>query len=122
VGTLFFNLNTFDPVIPGLTPAMQDLVVWAPDFLGSVLFLVSGYLAFAETSHAWWKWEPESISWWVTFTNLLGCVAFMLSACFSFIPPQGPGPTAIFLAAAFTLLGAVGFLAGSLLMLPETAR
>ncbi|MFZ4778604.1 MAG: hypothetical protein ACOYM3_24820 [Terrimicrobiaceae bacterium] len=121
VGTLFFNLNTFDPVIPGLTPAMQNIVVWAPDLLGSVLFLVSGYLAFAETAHAWWRWEPESISWWVTFTNLLGCVAFMLSAGFSFIPPQGPGPTATFLAAAFTLLGAVGFLAGSLLMLPETA-
>jgi hypothetical protein len=121
VGTLFFNFNTFDPLIPGLTPARQDLVVWVPDFLGSVLFLISGYLAFAETAHAWWRWEPGSISWWVTFTNLLGCVAFMLSACFAFIPAQGPGPTATFLAAAFTLLGALGFLAGSLLMLPEAA-
>jgi len=121
VGTLFFNLNTFDPLIPGLTPAAQDLIVWTPDLFGSVLFLVSGYLAFAETAHAWWRWEPGNISWWVTFTNLLGCVAFMLSACFAFVPTQGPDPTAAFLSSAFTLLGAGGFLAGSLLMLPETA-
>jgi hypothetical protein len=121
VGTLFFNINTFDSLIPVSTTAAQDLVVWVPDFLGSVLFLVSGYLAFAENAHAWWRWEPGSISWWVTFTNLAGCVAFMLSACFAFVPAHGANLAATFLAVTFTLIGAVGFFAGSLLLLPEAA-
>jgi len=122
VGTIFFNFNTLDSLIPDLGWIGQDIVVWIPDFLGSALFLVSGYLAFVETCHARWRWEPGSISWWVTFTNLVGCVAFMLSAFFAFIPPQGLGATALAFASAFTLIGALGFLVGSLLMLPETAR
>lgn len=120
-GTLLFNMNTFDALLPGLDWLQQDLTIWAPDIAGSLLFFASGYLAFAETSHAHLAWRPQSISWWVTFANLLGCIAFMVSAVFAFVPPQAPGFDAAGLALLFTLLGAGGFLAGSLLMLPETA-
>lgn len=121
VGTLLFNVNTFDAMRPGMDWLWQDLAVWAPDVVGSVLFLASGYLAFIETCHAHWAWKPGSISWWVTFANLLGCVGFMVSAVFAFVTP-GPADTgAATLSVVFTLLGAAGFLVGSLLMLPETA-
>jgi hypothetical protein len=120
-GTLLFNINTFDALLPGLDWLQQDLAIWAPDMAGSVLFLASGYLAFAETSHAHFAWRPQSLSWWVTFANLLGCIAFMISAVFAFVPPQAPAFDAAGLALLFTLLGAAGFLIGSLLMLPETA-
>ena len=120
-GTALFNLNTFDATLSGLDWLQQDLMIWAPDVAGSVLFLLSGYLAFVETCHRHFAWRPDSISWWVTFANLLGCLAFMISAAFAFVPPQSPDFDAAALAALFTLVGAAGFLVGSLLMLPETA-
>ena len=89
--------------------------------VGSVFFLASGYLAFAETCHAYFAWKPARISWWVTFVNLFGCVAFMISAVFAFIPPESPRFDALTISVIFTFVGAVGFLIGSLLMLPETA-
>jgi hypothetical protein len=120
-GTVLFNVNTFDAMLPGLDWLQQDLAIWGPDFAGSVLFLASGYLAFVETNHAHFAWRPSSISWWVTFANLLGCVGFMISAFFAFVPPRSPSFDAITISVIFTLIGAVGFLIGSLLMLPETA-
>ena len=122
LGTLLFNINTFDAMVPGSDWLQQDLAIWGPDFVGSVFFLASGYLAFVETCHAHFAWKAARISWWVTFINLLGCVAFMISAVFAFIPPQSPSFDALTISVTFTLAGAVWFLIGSLLMLPETAR
>lgn len=120
VGTLLFNINTLDAMLPGMDWLQQDLEIWAPDFLGSILFLASGYLAFIETCHAHWAWKPDSLSWWVTFINFLGCVAFMISAVFAFVPPSTPGFDAATISVLFTFIGGTCFLAGSLLMLPET--
>ena len=119
VGTILFNFNTFDAMIPSLTWFQEDLVIWAPNIIGSILFLMSGYLAFIETCHAHWAWKPRSISWWVVFANLLGCVGFMVSAVFAIVLPGVPDTDAMTISVFFTLLGATGFLAGSLLMLPE---
>lgn len=121
VGTILFNFNTFDAMIPGMDWLQEDLTVWLPDVLGSVLFLASGYLAYTETCHASWGWKPSSLSWWITFVNLLGCIAFMVSALFAFVPPKTPDFDAAGISLGFTLLGALGFLVGALLMLPETA-
>ena len=107
-------------MIPSLTWFQQDVAIWAPNIVGSILFLASGYLAFIETCHAFWAWKPEDISWWVVFTNLLGCVGFMISAAFAIVLPGAPNMEAITLSVVFTLLGATGFFVGSLLMLPET--
>lgn len=121
LGTILFNFNTFDAMLPDLNWLQQDLVIWIPDVLGSVLFLASGYLAFIETCHAYWAWKPTSISWWVTFINLLGCIAFMISALLAFVPPQLPNANVVNISITFTFIGALCFLMGSLLMLPETA-
>jgi hypothetical protein len=119
IGTLLFNVNTFDAMLPDLSWYKQDLAIWAPDLVGSILFLTSGYLAFIETCHRHWAWQPGSISWWVTFTNLFGCVGFMISALFSVVLPQLTSSAWVTVSLLFTLVGALGFLIGSLLMLPE---
>jgi hypothetical protein len=120
-GTVLFNINTFNGMNPNLSWLREDLTVWAPDFIGSVLFLASGYLAFAEICHRHFAWIPTSLSWWVTSFNLVGCVAFMMSAVYAFVSPQADGFGNASVAVAFTLVGAMGFLAGSLLMLLESA-
>ena len=120
IGAILFNFNTFDAMLPSLTWFQEDMVIWAPNIIGSTLFLASGYLAFIEACHAHWSWKLKSISWWVVFTNLLGCVRFMISALFAIYLPGAPNVEATTISVVCTLLGAIGFLVGSLLMLPET--
>jgi hypothetical protein len=122
VGTLLFNINTFDAMLPGLNWLRQDLTIWIPDFFGSILFLVSGYLAFIETCHTYWAWKPGNLSWWLTFINFIGCVAFMISAVFAFVPSHSPTFDAATISVLCTLIGAACFLFGSLLMLPEATK
>jgi hypothetical protein len=121
LGTVLFNLNTFDAMFPGLSWWELDLSVWVPNVLGSILFLASGYLAWIEVCHSHWTWEPAHISWWVSGINMLGCIAFMISALFAFVPEWPFAFDAATLSLAFTLVGAICFLLGSLLLLPETA-
>lgn len=119
-GTLLFNLNTYNALNTGLDWFDQDLSIWAPNILGSLLFMASGSFAFMETCHSPWAWQPRSLSWWVTTTNLLGCVGFLLSAVVSIVLPSTVGPAFPTVSLIFTLVGAMGFLIGSLLMLPES--
>jgi hypothetical protein len=118
-GTLLFNVNTWEALDANLGWVGQEALVWMPDLVGSVLFLASGYLAFIETCHSPWAWQPHSLSWWITFTNLSGCIGFMLSALSGVVLPATHAPASAALSLLFTLLGALGFLIGSLLMLPE---
>ena len=120
IGTLLFNVNTLSALIDPSGWIVQELIIWSPNVLGSILFLVSGYLAFIEACHRHWAFRPRDISWWVVFINLLGCVCFMLSAVFGVILPQ---PLAGWESASlgFTFAGAVLFLFGSLLLWPEAA-
>ena len=121
VGTLLFNLNTYDAMSPGLSWVRSDLMVWVPDLLGSVLFLASGYIAFVETCHAHWRWQPKNLSWWIVAINLLGCVAFMLSALSGYAPRPGAAFDPVDISVGFTALGALGFLIGAMLLFPEAA-
>ncbi|WP_315853392.1 hypothetical protein [Bremerella alba] len=122
VGTVLFNINTFDAMLPLLSWFEQDLLVWIPNIVGSILFLVSGYLAFIEVGHAYWAWKPRDLSWWITFTNFLGCVGFMISAVLAIGLPVPASPLRITLSVAFTLQGAICFCLGALLMLPEASH
>lgn len=119
VGTVLFNFNTYDAMMPSLNWFQQDMLVWVPNIVGSILFLASGYLAFIETCHAYWAWRPSSLSWWVVFASLLGCVGFILAAVFAISLPTQHA-LAVRLSIVFTLAGSIGFLVGSLLMLPES--
>ncbi|MBL4726533.1 MAG: hypothetical protein JKY83_07655 [Rhizobiaceae bacterium] len=115
IGTLMFNMNTFDAFF-NLGWIEQDLLVWTPNILGSILFLISGILAMKNLCNKWWCWNFQNIDWWMGVINFLGCVAFLLSAAFSFIMPV-PTPTAYAtFATLFTLLGACCFFTSAFLM------
>ncbi|CAA6676942.1 MULTISPECIES: hypothetical protein [unclassified Lentimonas] len=120
VGTVMFNFNTFDALLSNLNREAELLLIWTPNVLGSILFLLSGYIAFIEICHRHWAIKPKQISWWVTFINLLGCIAFMISACFAFVPEHAPSFDAVEISIVFTLAGALCFLLGSYLMWPES--
>src|SRR4051794_8185107 len=45
-GTLFFNVTTFRALHTAVSAADYNRLVWRPDALGSICFLVSGVLAY----------------------------------------------------------------------------
>ena len=119
VGTLYFNISTGAAMVTDLTVAAQDRYVWRPDAVGSICFLVASGLAWYEVCHGWVDWRPRSWSWWITLLNLLGSIAFGVSAVASFVVPATGELRNAASANLGTLVGAVCFLVGAVLLLPE---
>jgi hypothetical protein len=117
-GTLWFNRTTFSALVVGLGASSNHHPVWRPDALGSVCFLVSSWLSWAEDCHGPFAWRPSSISWWITLLNLVGSVAFGVSAIASYVEPNGQ-LVSLALTNLGTFVGAVCFLVGAVLLLPE---
>jgi hypothetical protein len=119
VGTFTFNVDTGNAMISGLSWAQEDLLVWTPNAIGSACFLVSSGLAWVELSHGAWSFAPRSASWWSVTLNAIGSAAFALSALHSFVRPGLPDAHELWLAGFYTFVGALGFLVGSYLLIPE---
>ena len=121
-GTLYFNVSTGVATRDNLTAQAAHQHVWRPDAVGSVCFLVASGLAWFEVCHGWAAWRPRSWSWWITLVNLLGSVAFGVSAVASYVSPVTGGLRNAGRANLGTFVGAVCFLAGAVLLLPERTR
>jgi hypothetical protein len=119
VGTLYFNVSTGAAVQTDLSAQAAHQHVWRPDAIGSVCFLVASGLAWFEVCHGWAAWRPRSWGWWITLVNLLGSVAFGVSAVASYINPASGQLRNAERANLGTLVGAVCFFIGALLLLPE---
>lgn len=119
VGTVYFNISTGVAMRVGLAAPVEDRYVWRPDAIGSVCFLVASALAWLEVCHGWVAWRPRSWSWWITLVNLLGSIAFGVSAVAGFVIPATGELRNAERASLGTFVGAVFFLIGALLLLPE---
>ena len=86
-GTLYFNVSTGNAVRADLTAQAANQHVWRPDAVGSICFLVASALAWFEVCHGWTAWRPRSWAWWITLANLIGSVAFGVSAVAGYINP-----------------------------------
>lgn len=119
VGTLMFNVNTFDAFFD-FGWVEQDLLVWTPNIVGSILFQISGSLAMKDICKKWWCWNSQSREWRVGAINFTGCVAFLMSAVLSFVTPAPTPPIFAMSATTFTLLGACCFFISAFLTLRKT--
>lgn len=119
IGTLFFNITTFNALYSIHSIKLINLLVWSPDVYGSICFLLSSLLAWWEVSHAFWSWKIGDISWWIAALNLIGSVAFGLSAYGAYLLPSTNLPINGILVNLGTLIGAICFFIGGLLLLPE---
>jgi hypothetical protein len=122
VGTLYFNVSTGLAMVTDLSAQTAHQHVWRPDAIGSVCFLVSSALAWYETCHGWAAWRPRSYSWWITLVNLIGSIAFGVSAVAGYINPVTGQVHNAGRADTQTLIGAVCFLIGAVLLLPERTQ
>jgi hypothetical protein len=122
VGTLFFNASTYHAIDQSLSSSQVTELVWRPDVAGSICFLVASGLAWAEAGHAWWSWRPGDLSWRITALNLLGSIAFGVSAAAAKIVSSSGQVRNVALMNLGTFVGALCFLAGAVLLLPERTR
>jgi len=118
-GTLFFNISCGNSVRLNLTAQAANQHVWRPDVYGSICFLVASALAWFEVCHGWFGWRPRSWAWWITAANLTGSVAFGISAVAAYIDPVTGEVKNMDWSAWGTFVGALCFLVGALLLLPE---
>ena len=119
VGTVYFNVSTGVAMASNLSAQTAHQHVWRPDAIGSACFLVSSVLAWYEVCHGWLGWRPRSWSWWITLANLIGSIAFGVSAVAGYINPVTGVVHNVARANTQTFIGAVCFLIGALLLLPE---
>jgi hypothetical protein len=64
VGTLCFNVTTFRAMQTALSSPEYNRLVWRPDALGSVCFLVSGVIAFRACERKGWLPKRGAAGWW----------------------------------------------------------
>jgi YrhK-like protein len=111
-GTLFFNVNTFDGMLDQLSSGRQDLLVWAPDAVGSGCFLVASMLALVTV----WREPLFAHARRIARFNLLGSIAFGASAVASYVLPDSGALLDATVARTMTLWGAVCFFGGAYLL------
>jgi YrhK-like protein len=121
LGTVFFNLSTFAAMKHGLDTRQTNTRVWGPDALGSICFLISSELAYAEVCHRWVCLKLRTLSWRIVTLNLLGSIAFGAAAIASLLEPSSGEPISTRVANAGTAVGGLCFLVAALALMPEAA-
>ena len=78
-------------------------------------------LAFAEVCGRWVCVRGRSLTWRIVALNMLGSIAFGVAAAASLIQPSSAEPVSAAVENAGTAMGALCFLAGALMLIPEAA-
>jgi hypothetical protein len=116
-GTLNFNLSTGAALWAQRAPTRRQLM-WAPDAVGSVAFLVSGALGVAAVALVVGLIRLKSRIGLAALTSMAGSIAFGASAIGAFITKTGSTEHPS-LAQLGTFVGALCFLIAAYLRLPN---
>ncbi len=122
IGTVFFNVTTLRALTIAVSSPSYNRHVWRPDLLGSICFLGSGYLAYVEVTGGLLRRPRRTLETGIVGVNLLGCVCFMVAGVAAYVVPSTGNSLSVTAVNAGTSLGALGFLVGAILLLPEGAR
>jgi hypothetical protein len=118
-GTLFFNWTTLASLNDTLDTQERIARVWAPDFLGSVCFLVASEIAVIAVCGRPWCRRRGDTPWRIAAINMLGSIFFGISALTSWIVPSTGDVLDAAATNSTTFLGAVCFLIGGLMLMPR---
>ena len=122
VGTVAFNVSTFAATRADLSVEREARLIWTPDVVGSICFLVASWLAYAEVNRGVLPRPDRATGWRIASVNLLGSLAFGAAAVAARYLPTTNEPANIALVNLGTFAGAVCFLAGAVLLPVESAR
>jgi hypothetical protein len=121
-GTVYFNHSTFAAINSSLNTAAVDHLVWKPDILGSICFLIASFMAWWELGRAARALRPRTLSWWIVYLNIAGSFAFGVSGVAAFVVPTTGSDVNKMLVNLGTFVGGLCFLAGAILLLPERTK
>ena len=118
IGTILFNFNTGDALLSNLTAREENLLIWTPNMIGSMCFLISTGCSYLEVGHRYLCFKPKDFAFWIVVINGFGSIAFQISAVASYYGPDG---TMLWTTGSNwgTFLGGIGFLLASYLLIPE---
>jgi hypothetical protein len=110
IGTLVFNVTTFQALSVVPTNGHYDRLIWRPDGLGSICFLISGTILYVSSPRRG-LWPTRGAGgWWEPGVNLLGCIFFGISAVAGYVVPSVGSILDLAAANWNTSLGATCFL------------
>ncbi len=115
-GTIMFNLNTFAALDKRLDTRSLDFLVWLPNALGSVFFLICSAMACVAVRGA----APRTKR--IATLNMLGSVAFGVSAVTAFVQHSTQEALNQTVSSWGTLIGALCFAAAAWLLIPRGDR
>jgi hypothetical protein len=115
IGTLLFNVSTYNALHESLDVQQEDRLIWAPDAFGSVAFLISGVLAYRVAAAT----KRHDRDWTMAAINLAGCVLFGISAVGAYVVPDTGSYLELAWANVGTSLGALCFLIGAVMVYPR---
>jgi hypothetical protein len=120
IGTLAFNVTTFWGAVEASgNEAVANQVIWRPDAVGSVLFLVSSAIALMPDVRRHRHGHARDRSWTISTLNMVGSIFFGFSAIGAYVVPATNDLLNARWTNGGTLLGALCFLVGAWLVIPR---
>ena len=117
VEALAFNVSTF-MALRDLSTAQEEVLVWVPDMVGAACFLVASTLVIMETHDRIRGMLFRSLESRIAGLNMLGSIAFGISAIAAFVVPLTGELVNATVVNATTFIGAVLFFLGAALLIP----
>ena len=118
-GTLAFAISLVGAFLSGLATQQINRLIWAPEMVGCVLFLVSGHIGIIEVCHGRLRWLPSSLGWWIVIVNQIGSWLFFASGLAAFVRPATGEVINVSMVNWGTALGAACFSAAGMAQLFE---
>jgi len=115
VGTLYFGASLAVALVGDLTIAQLHRLVWSPEIIGCVLFLVSGHLALTEMHRDRPPGARADLGWWIAVVNQVGSALFMAAGIAAFVRPETGDALAVGIANWATFSGAACFAAAGVM-------
>lgn len=115
VGTLYFGGSLLAALIGDLTTAQIHRLVWSPEVIGCVLFLLSGHLALIQLRRERRQGRRADLGWWIAVVNQVGSALFMAAAIAAFVRPTTGDELAVGIANWSTFAGAACFAAAGVM-------
>jgi hypothetical protein len=119
IGASSFNVETTLAVLSTFGVVTLPVAIGLASIVGSVLFLLPSYLQMVEVCHRYLCFRKREVSWWVTFFYVVGSAGFVVGSVFGFDVPGLTSPVESLITKVTYAQGAVFFLIGSYLLLPE---
>jgi len=115
-GTLAFGVSLVFSFMEGLSVRGENRLIWAPDMIGCILFLVSGRLGMVALHTAASSWvQARNLAWWIAVVNQLGSILFFIAGLAAFTRPAIGSVVNVDVANWGTFGGALCFALGGVL-------